>query len=107
MKRKNIARIIIGTLFILFIGLYFTQTTGYYEFEQKKITSLTEEQIKQFEQDVKDGKNIDIKNYVDYGKKNYNNKISNASLSLSRKIEDTVTKGIEYLFNAVGKAMEE
>lgn len=107
MKGKNIARIIIGTLFILFVALYFTQTTGYYEFEQKKITALTEEQIKKFEQDVKDGKEIDINNYINYGKKDYNNKISSISLSLSRKIEDTFTSGLEYLFTAVGRVMEE
>lgn len=107
MKGKNIARIIIGTLFVLFIALYFTQTTGYYEFEQKKITALTEEQIKQFEQDVKDGKQIDVENYLNYGKKDYNNKISSLGLSLSRKIEDAVTSGLEYMFQAVEKVMAE
>ncbi len=107
MKGKNIARIVIGTLFVLFLALYFTQTTGYYEFEQKKITTLTEEQIKKFEQDVKDGKQIDIENYLDTGKKNYDNKISSISLSLSQKIEDAVTSGIEYLFQAVEKVVDD
>lgn len=107
MKGKNIARIVIGTLFVLFLALYFTQTTGYYEFEQKKITTLTEEQIKKFEQDVKDGKQIDIENYLDNGKKNYDNKISSFSLSLSKRIEDAVTSGIEYLFRAVEKVVND
>lgn len=106
MKGKNVARIIIGTLFVLFIALYFTQTTGYYEFEQKKLTTLTEDQIKLFEKDVKEGKKIDIENYLTHGKKSYDNKISSMSLSLSRRIEKTVTSGLEYLFKAVEKVME-
>ncbi len=107
MKGKNIARIIIGTLFVLFVALYLTQTTGYYEFEQHKLTTLTEEQIKKFEQDVKDGKEIDLETYLELNKKNYDNRLSKLSLSLSRKIEDTVTSGIEYIFKAVERVVNE
>lgn len=107
MKGKNIARIIIGTLFVLFIALYFTQTTGYYEFEQRKRATLTEEQIAKFEQDVKDGKEIDMKDYVNVGRKNYDNKISNLSLSLSQKIEDTFNSGMEKLFKALEKVVND
>lgn len=101
MKGKNVARIIIGTLFILFIALYFTQTTGFYEFEQRKITSLTEEQIQKFEQDVKEGKKIDLENYADVGKKDYDNQLSRFSLSLSKKLENVFSSSIESLFKAM------
>lgn len=107
MKGKNIARIVIGTLFVLFLALYFTQTTGYYEFEQRKLTTLTEEQIQKFEQDVKDGKKIDLENYTDTGKKNYNNKLSSLSLSLSKKIENVFSSGLESIFKAIDRAVNE
>ena len=107
MKGKNIARIVIATLSILFVALYFTQTTGYYEFEQRKKTTLTEEQIRQFEQDVAEGKKIDLENYLESGKKNYNNKISSLSLSLSKKIEDLFNSGMEYLFKSIEKTVND
>ena len=38
---------------------------------------MTEEKIKQFEEDVKNGKEIKVENYVVNIKKDYSNKISN------------------------------
>ena len=105
MKGKNIARIVIGTLFVLFLVLYFTQTTGYYEYEQKKLTTMTEEQVKKFEEDVNAGKNIDLKDYLTENKKDYHNKISNVSLTMSQKIEDYIAKGIEKIFSGVEKVV--
>lgn len=107
MKRENIARIIIGTFFLLFLALYFTQATGYHEYEQRKRTTFTEEEIKRFEQDVKDGKNIDMETYLDRDEHNYENKLSNLGLSLSRKIEEAMNQGIEYLFRSINKVIEE
>ena len=43
--------------------LYFGQATGYYEYKNNQKTTLTEESIKRFEQDIKDGKDINVSNY--------------------------------------------
>jgi len=107
MKRENIARIVIGTFFLLFLALYFTQATGYYEYEQRKRTTFTEEEIKRFEKDVKDGKNIDLETYLNEDDKNYENKLSNLGLSLSRKIEEAMNQGIEYIFNSINKVIDD
>ena len=40
MKGKNVARIVIFTLIILFTTLYVTQAFGYYEYSNKKIKKL-------------------------------------------------------------------
>lgn len=103
--KKNVARIVIFTLFILFLALYFTQTTGYYEFENKRATELTKEQIEKFEEDVKNGKDVDATDYLNIDKKDYDNKLSDASLSISEKIEDIFNKGMEKLFGALEGAM--
>ena len=52
MKGKNVARIVIFTLIILFTTLYVTQAFGYYEYSNKKINTLTEEAAKKFEKDI-------------------------------------------------------
>ena len=51
-------------LFLSFLVLYFAQAGGYYEDVNNKKASLTEEKIKQFEEDVKNGKKIEVENYV-------------------------------------------
>ena len=94
-------------LFIIFIALYISQSTGYYEYEQYKKVALTNEQIKQFEKDVKEGKKVDVKNYVSETKKEYGNKISNAGLTISKKIEKYVKNFINSVFDSIGDVVKE
>lgn len=96
MKAKKVFIFIFCGLFVLFVSLYVTQATGYYEFSNSKKSTLTNEAIKKFEQDVKSGKKIAAKNYLEE-EKQYNNKISNASLALSKSIE----KGFNFIMNKI------
>ena len=63
-KRYKIFKYVFVFLFIIFMTLYFSQLTGYYEYRNYQKMVMTEEQIKQFEQDIKDGKEVDIKDYT-------------------------------------------
>ena len=58
MKPEKIFKSVLMILFIIFISLYISQSSGYYEYEQYKKVELTKEQIKKFEQDIKDGKKV-------------------------------------------------
>ena len=57
---NQIFRIIFLTLVFLFIGLYTASSAGYIDYQARNKTVLTEEQIKKFEEDVKNNKPIDI-----------------------------------------------
>ena len=92
-----------GFLFISFLALYISQNTGYYEFSEHRKMALTEESIRQFEKDVKNGKEVDINTYLKDVKKNNSNKLSDMGLSLSKKIEKTVKGGIEGAFKFLEK----
>lgn len=94
-------------LFLVFLTLYVSQASGYYEYSTAKKTSFTEEQIKKFEQDIKDGKNIDIEEYITNTNKNYQTKLSRSSLSISETITRYTKRGIEKIFSIIGNAMEE
>ncbi len=94
-------------LIFLFLGLYYTKGSGYYEFEQHKKMTLTEEKIRQFEQDVKEGIPIDSSKYLENDTTNYQNKISKISLKFSETIEKTFKKGMESLFRFISKTIEE
>ncbi len=106
-KTKKFLKITGIVLVFLFLGLYYTQGNGYYEYEQHKKTVLTEEKIRQFEQDVKDGVPINSDKYLKEEEVNYQNKISKISLKFSETIEKTFKKGMESLFRFISKTIEE
>lgn len=102
----KIFKIILIILALTFITLYFSQITGYYEYELHKQVSFTEEQIKQFEQDVKDGKNIDIEDYLKDYNKNYQNNVSKAGLYISEKMGTYVRGGLKHAFSILNRLLE-
>lgn len=104
MKGKDIVRIIILTLIITFIALYITQLTGYYEYTENKKTTLTNEAITRFEEDVKQGKSIEAKNYLQK-ENNYNNKASKLGMKISGVIEKGFDKIMTSIFKEVDKAI--
>ena len=53
---KNYFLIIIIFLFIIFLILYISGEAGYYEYKVHTKTILTEEAIKDFENDISEGK---------------------------------------------------
>ena len=89
MKGKNVARIVIFTLIILFTTLYVTQAFGYYEYSNKKTNTLTEEAAKKFEKDIESGKTIKASNYLKE-ENDYNNNLSKAGLSVSKMISSSM-----------------
>lgn len=104
---KKIFHGFIWFLFLSFLVLYFAQKGGYYEDINNKKSTLTEEKIKQFEQDIKDGKEIRVENYVVDIKKNHNNKISSFGLFTSKAIAEGFKWGINNLFSNLDKVVNE
>ncbi len=102
----NIVKFCLLILFIVFCAIYFSQSGGFYEYELHKRQVFTAEKIKQFEQDVADGKDISIENYLEYEKKDYSNKASSAGLYLSKSIGNGIKKIIEGSFKMINKIVE-
>lgn len=92
---------------VIFLTLYFSQLTGYYEFKNYQKMSLTQNQIAQFEQDIKDGKQVDIKDYVVNTDKDYQNRFSKTGLKLSTGISDFVKNSVVKIFGAVAGFVSE
>ena len=105
MKNKDIPRIIILILFIMFIGLYLVGNSNYYDYEAATKSRLTEEQIKIFEQDLEEGNAVDIENYLKLNEKNYNNPVSDATLNISTTISKSFDKALNYVFKKIDAAM--
>lgn len=110
MKKNNkekIGKFIFIVFFISFLVIYFSDMAGYYEYQNYKKSSLTEEQIKKFEEDVNNGIEIDINQYLIQDEKKYNNSLSKLASKLSDSISKVVNSGVEYVFKSVSKFIEE
>lgn len=106
--KKTISKIVWKMFLMLLVGftaLYISEATGYYEFEQYNKKVLTEEKIKQFEEDISNGKNIDINNYVVTNEQNYESKLSKLGDKMSKKIEKTVVTGLNGTFEFLNKIL--
>lgn len=103
---NNIMKVIFLILFLIFLTIYFSQSGGYYEFELHRKTVFTEEMIKKFEQDVADGKDVSIEDYLVEEKKNYNNKASKLGYLFSKNVGKFIKNGIEETFKMINKMVE-
>lgn len=104
---KKLFHLFIWFLFLSFLVLYFAQAGGYYEDLNNKKASLTEEKIRQFEEDVKNGKEIKVENYVVNYKKDYSNKISDFGLFTSKTFAKYFKLGMNGIFGGIDKMVNE
>lgn len=101
-KKKNPFMIVVIVLFGAYLSLYYLSISGYYEYKEYNKMVLTEEAMQRFENDVKDGKDISIENYIsDY--KDYSNSVSNFGLKTGESLEKIVDKGLGGIFRVLSK----
>lgn len=104
--KKNLIRIVGIFLLVLFFALIIMHYTGFYEYRVSKKTALTNENIEKFEKDISEGKNVDVKDYLEEEKDNSNN-ISKVTFKTSEMIGNVFNKVITMLFKSIEKAMTE
>ncbi len=92
-KKNNLFLKVLLILFLIYISLYIMNNLGYYNIASKN-KIITEEKIKEFEADVRNGKSIDIKEYV-RDTTNYKNTYSNLGYNISIGIDNVLNKGLK------------
>lgn len=105
MKKSSISIIVI--IVLVFLGMMLANGFGYYESTLNKKTVFTNEKIKEFEEDIKEGKEVDLSSYIEINSPDYDNSVSEFSLSVSRIIEKTFSKGMNFIFRKISSVMEE
>lgn len=105
-KPKKIFNTIIFILFTFYISFYIASVSGYYEYEKKAESEMTEEKMKEFEKDIKDGKKVDIKKYLTNNSKKYDNKVTDVGNALSDIINNGITSGLEKTFKIIEKLIQ-
>ena len=90
---------VLGFLFLLYISLTIAIQTGYYEAKLSEKTTITNEAMKRFEEDVRMGKDVEIEDYITDIHKDYSNQTTKAGAALSKTIENFMAKGINEIVN--------
>ena len=86
-------------LFISYLVLIFAIKFGYYESKEEKIKTLTEKEILRFEEDIKNGKEVDIEKYIVNEVEDYSTDFSNIIYKASVKIEGLLSDGMDFTFD--------
>lgn len=100
-KKPNIFLRILTILFFVFIALYIAIESGYYETKLQKQVSLTNEQIKTFEEDIKNNEIINLDSYLNEKETDYSNSISRLGNNLTNTISKSIVKVLESAFDIV------
>ena len=95
-QEKNTLLKITLFLFVIFLILYIWKETGFYEYKAHNKATLTKEALKKFENDVNEGKNVSLKDYVIDEQVDYTNKVSNIGYNIGNTIEKCVSLILGY-----------
>ena len=106
-KNNLLIKFIFIIFFMFFSFIYFSEITGYYEYSNNKKNTLTELQIQKFEEDIKNGNEIDITEYLNTHNYKYNNTLSILASKLSDGISKIVNKGVKFTFKYISKIVNE
>ncbi len=99
MKKKKTSPFlkILGCLFVIFMALYIANISGYYEGKVRDRVIITEEGIKEFEEKVQNGEEIDITSFLDNERIDYSSGMSNLGDSVTESIESVVVNGMNFV----------
>lgn len=101
-NKVNIVKYIFIILLFSFTTLYIASYNGYSEYTNQQKVILTNEKIKEFEQDILDGKEIDLNDYIIAPT---NNK-KRLGLKISLLIENQAKKMIKKTFKLLSKVID-
>ncbi len=105
--KDKIIKFVLFSFLVFFLVLLFAEHFGYYETKEERVKTLTEKQIEEFENDIKNGKKIDITDYVIEENKDYTNNLSKSIYKISLRLEKRTDQIIRLIFNKAGKLVND
>lgn len=102
-KAWVIFRHILTLLFIFFLINYYQVASGNYKSEINRQTILTEEKIKEFEEDVKNGTFVDIKDYTENTYVDTSNTASNIGAKVGECLDSLINEKAKGIIDFIGK----
>lgn len=104
---KKINKLVISITIIIFISSYLISSSGYYEYTMQQRTIITNEKIKEFETDVKNNQDIDLKEYLKQEEIDYSNKFTTLVYNISENSNELTRKIIKKIFKKLSTLVED
>ena len=104
MKSHLFLKIFVMIIIFAFVCSYIIGNTGYYEYRLSHQKTFTENQIKLFEEDVKNGNAIDANYYLNRGESHvYSNRLTDAVSAVNLKLNRYLKKMLTHFFDILKK----
>ena len=100
-KKPNILFKILALLFLVFTALILAYESGYYETKNKNRAILTKEAMAKFEEDIKNGEVVDVKDYLKEERVDYSNTVTKVGNKITNNLSGFMTKGLSGLFKSL------
>ena len=103
---KGLSKIILIIILLLFITSYVISSSPYYEYANRGKNVISNDRIQEFEEDIKNNVEIDLKDYMDKKEDDYSNKITDFVYNISNGSNKVMKKAIKYLFKKLSSFVE-
>lgn len=102
---KKVFLIFMALLFIIFLIIFCSSKSNYYEYSNYKKMVVTNDKIEQFEKDINEGKNVNINDYIKDESKDYSNNITKVGDFISNNIFEISGKVVKISYNFISKVV--
>lgn len=103
---KGLSKILLIIVLLMFMSSYIVSTSDYYEYTKRNKNVISGDRIKEFEEDIKNNIEIDMKDYMDNKEEDYSNKITDFVYNISDNSNKIAKKTIRYLFKKISVFVE-
>lgn len=107
MKKDKLFKNIVLLVFICYIIVYIISISSYYDYQLQKKTILTNEQIKLFESDISQGKDVSLNDYVVSTEKDYSNSLTKFTYKITKNINKSIKNGVEVCFKLLNNLVSD
>lgn len=107
MKKGKMFKNIVLLVFTCYIIVYIISISSYYDYQLQKKMILTNEQIKLFESDISQGKDVSLNDYVVSTEKDYSNSLTKFTYRVTSNINKSIKKGVEVCFKLLNNLVSD
>ena len=94
-KKTSIFFKLLGVLFLVYVALIIAYKSGYYETRANSKALMTKEAMAKFEDDLRNGEIVELKDYLKEEKVDYSNKVTKIGNKFSEGLSELMTNLVD------------
>lgn len=105
--KKKLPKLVLCLLTLSFLISYIVYETGYYEYKLQNRMVLTKEQMEKFENDVNNGLDVTLNDYIIEENIDYTSNFTEFTAKINNKTSKYIKKSIELIFKKLNKLVSD